>query len=184
MIKIYDDLFDKYWLDTLSHTLIQQHSWHIKNVANRLSYPYNLSGSHRLMGMRIYAEDDNFNHVNKELLNGCINCFNHINNRFKLNQHLDRVDVNLQFKGMNGSWHTDGTKEQNSFILMLCNDIIDNYDKIGGEFIYRPTNKTIKFRYGRLIQLTASEEHKAMSFNKDHIPRITLRFLSTNRGKK
>jgi len=184
MINIYDDFFDKFWLDELGHVLMNEHTWHIKNVANRFSYPLNLSGSHRLIGMRIYHKKDNFNHSNEDLKIGLLNCFTNIKKRLKLNLELDSIDVNLQFKGMDGSWHIDGTKNQYSFILMLCNDIIDNFDKIGGQFIYKPTNKKINFRYGRLIQITASDEHRALSFKKDHIPRLTLKFVATDMDKK
>ena len=175
MIQVHDGLFDKYWVDTLSHILLQEESWHVKNIANRYSFPSGTHGSHRLIGMRIHTKE--FAHPNKDLYEGCIEAFNSFNKNIGSNCELDNIHINLQFTGMDGTFHTDGGDNQFSFILMLLNDVLD--ENIGGEFIHKPSGQSISFKHGRLIQITASDEHKALAFTKPHIPRITVKFVGT-----
>ena len=61
------------------------------------------------------------------------------------------------------------------FILLLCNEIFDN--DIGGEFINQTVGKTVKFRHGRIMNFEATDIHRGLSFNKPHIPRISVKFL-------
>ena len=85
---------------------------------------------------------------------------------------LVEICSNLQFKGMDGTLHKDGTKDQYAFILMLCNEEVEN---IGGEFIH--IKRKIPFKHGRLIQITADDSHKALSFKKPHIARLSVKWV-------
>ena len=88
---------------------------------------------------------------------------------------LIEISSNLQFKDMNGSTHTDGNSKQVAFILMLCEQ--DLPKNIGGEFIYKPDNKKVSFKHGRIIQFPADSLHAGMSFNKPNYPRISIKYV-------
>tara|TARA_R110001592_G_scaffold357971_1_gene661926 strand:- start:3223 stop:3774 length:552 start_codon:yes stop_codon:yes gene_type:complete len=178
MLKIYDNKFDKFWLSELNHILLNKEGWKANNVANRTTWPHKTSGTHRLLGMVHFRRaDDNFIEYgeNKSLNKTLIESFKHILNFSGLNLKLLEICSNLQFKGMNGSPHTDGSSKQIAFILTLCDE--DLPKNIGGEFIYKPKNKKISFKHGRLIQFPADSLHAGMSFNKPNHPRISIKYV-------
>jgi len=45
------------------------------------------------------------------------------------------------------------------------------------EFINQTIDQTVKFRHGRIINFKATDTHRALSFNKPYIPRISVQFL-------
>lgn len=172
MIKIYDGLFDKRFTSDLASRLIHS-PWYAGNVANRYSWPYRETGTHRLLGQNYFLNGKTYPHINeKKLTETLINAFEPIQRACKKKMELLEVGTNLQFKGMNGSIHTDGHDNQYSFILMLCNEEVEN---IGGEFIHN--KKKISFKHGRLIQIKASDPHRALSFNKPHIARLSVKWV-------
>ena len=124
MIKIYDGKFDKRFTSELASKLIEN-PWSATNVANRYSWPYKETGSHRLLG-QIYFNNGIVNSkINDEKLTQIlIDSFQHIQNICKKEMQLIEICSNLQFKGMDGTLHKDGTKDQYAFILMLCNEEI------------------------------------------------------------
>tara|TARA_Y100000004_G_scaffold192825_1_gene254078 strand:- start:412 stop:942 length:531 start_codon:yes stop_codon:yes gene_type:complete len=172
MIKIYDGKFDKRFTSELASKLIEN-PWSATNVANRYSWPYRETGSHRLLG-QIYFNNGIVNSkINDEkLTQTLIEAFKHIQNISKKEMQLVEICSNLQFKGMDGTLHKDGTEDQYAFILMLCNEEVEN---IGGEFIH--IKRKIPFKHGRLIQITASDVHKALSFTKPHIARLSVKWV-------
>ena len=98
---------------------------------------------------------------------------------------LQGIDSNLQFKGMDGTFHKDGDENQTVFIMMFAyHDIEEN---MGGEFYHEPsgtwtTSPTAKipFKQGRVIEMTASDSHRADAFNVCYIPRFSIKFTGLN----
>ena len=91
---------------------------------------------------------------------------------------LQGIDGNLQFKGMDGTLHKDGQVNQTVFIMMLAyHDIEEN---IGGEFYHEPSGEKIPFKQGRVIEMTASDSHRADAFNVQYIPRFSIKFTGLN----
>ena len=91
---------------------------------------------------------------------------------------LQAIDSNLQFKGMDGTFHTDGDENQTVFIMMLAyHDIEEN---MGGEFYHEPTGEKIPFKQGRVMEMTASDSHRADAFNVQYIPRFSIKFTGRN----
>ena len=180
-MKCYDDIFDKRFLDVITHNLSAS-PWYATNIANRTTWPYGDKGTHKLLGALFFDRtDDNkitYNAHNIGLSHNFIDMFtainNHTNNKLKLKQ----CQTNLQFTGMDGSFHTDGLDNETVYILMLCDEIIDDY--IGGDFFNETTNEKVPFKYGRVIEFKASNAHKGLSFNKPHIARISIKWLGQN----
>jgi hypothetical protein len=91
---------------------------------------------------------------------------------------LMEISTNLQFKHMDGTLHNDGTKEQSVFILMLSNNNI--VEDIGGEFFHQPTNTSVSFEHGKLIEQNGVDLHRGFAFNKPFIPRMSVKFVGEN----
>ena len=180
MLEVHDGLFDKRYIDELSHRLVNG-TWYANNVANRSSWPYGELGTHRLLGHSIFNRLDNnrIRYSNDEfMVNSLTNAFEYVCNRLNKKLLLDQIDCNLQFKDMDGTAHKDGNENQTVFILMLSNEHI--IEDIGGEFIHIPSNSTIKFKQGRLIEFTANELHLGKAFNVPNICRFSIKFMGTN----
>tara|TARA_B100000470_G_scaffold136970_1_gene106143 strand:+ start:1124 stop:1669 length:546 start_codon:yes stop_codon:yes gene_type:complete len=172
-----DDILDKRFSDEIYFDLLNG-PWYANNMANRYTYPYGEKGSHLLLGTTIYrplSEYFSDTNLERKISVKFINIFNHL--CFKLNKKLSlkSIDANLQFYGQDGTFHADGDQEDEVFILLLCNEIFDN--DIGGEFINQTVGKTVKFRHGRIMNFEATDIHRGLSFNKPHIPRISVKFL-------
>ncbi len=180
MINFYDDLFDKKYLDDLSYALMKS-SWTADNIANRNTWPYGERGTHLFLGNCFFRKINDNNiiyNTNKQLSDELINLFYYINKKFKKNLELKWISANLQFMGMDGTDHTDGDENTVSYILMLSNEIIS--EDIGGEFVV--LNEKIKYKYGRLIEISANLLHKGLAFNKPNIARMTIRLTGKIRS--
>ena len=178
MVKTHDNFFDQKWISELASQLINE-SWSPNNVANRNTFPNMETGTHRLFGKLFYYRHTNdyihYDNSNMNLVKNLIDAFQHIRNKTNLKMNLTEISGNLQFKNMDGSYHCDGPENRRVFILMLCNEKISK--KIGGEFFHYPSKKKILFEQGRLIEMTASDLHKANAFNKAHIARMSIKWV-------
>ena len=190
MIQIYDDIFDKIFLLEISIWLMAECAWKAHNVANRNTIPYNIEGSHRLLGTAFYdnlegSENKYWEYVYKsdyrEQLEKFWGIYGGIQQRSKNKCMLQGIHGNLQFKGMDGTFHIDGDENQTVFIIMLAyHDIGEN---MGGEFYHEPSGDKISFKQGRVMEMTASDSHRADAFNVPHIPRFSIKFTGRNDGK-
>jgi hypothetical protein len=187
MIQVYDNIFDKIFLLELSLWLMRECNWIANNVANRRSSPYNIEGSHRLLGSTIYenfegSENKYWEYVYKsdyiEQLEQFWGMYRDIQKYSKNKCMLQGIDGNLQFKDMDGTFHKDGDENQTVFIMMLAyHDIEEN---MGGEFYHEPSGKKIPFKQGRIMEMTASDSHRADAFNVPYIPRFSIKFTGLN----
>lgn len=182
MLKIHEDVFDKKWLDDLAYNLMNG-PWYCNNIANAKTWPYGLTGTHLLFGnvyfMRFNENKIDYNN-NKAMSINLIKAFDAIQMKVKREMKLMEISTNLQFKDMNGTLHTDGTKEQSVFILMLSNKNI--MEDIGGEFYHQPTDTFVTFEHGKLIEQNGVDLHKGLAFNKPFVPRMSVKFVGENKN--
>ena len=82
---------------------------------------------------------------------------------------------------MDGTYHTDGDENQTVFILMLAYH--DIKEDMGGEFFHEFTGEKVPFKQGRIIEMTASDSHRADAFNVCYIPRFSIKFTGLNDEK-
>ena len=195
-IRIHDNVFDKVFLDEMSLWLMHDCNWKADNVANRRSQPYGIEGSHRLLGSMFYTNNElsaeeyyrALNNDNNNKLSEFLNMYEILQNSIQSDVQqcmLQAIHANLQFYGMNGTFHLDGQVDQTVFIIMLAYHEITS--DMGGEFYHErsgtwttsPTAK-IPFKQGRIIEMTANETHRADAFNVPHIPRFSLKFTGLN----
>ena len=200
MVKVYDELFDKIFLTELSLWLLQDCRFIASNIANGHTVPYGLEGTHRFLGSCIYRNNDGtaakyWEYTHKEYIpvrtnegapwhsteriSDFFNLFLGFQRITEKKILLQSIDANLQFMGMDGTWHTDGDEKQTAFILMLAYHDIAS-ETMGGEFHHKPSGEIIPFKQGRLIEISGPEEHKAVAFNVPYIPRFSIKFLGKN----
>ena len=179
-MRVFDNIFDKKFLDDFSYKL-RYTTWNTYNIANRKTWPYGEKGTHRLLGNVLFDRksiDIIKYHDDLELSYEAIKMFYAIQAKSNKNLQLEQIITNCQFMGMDGTNHTDvidSKAKEYSFILMLCDEIID--DNQGGEFINQTLEETVPFRYGRVIEFETHDLHRGMSFKEPHIVRYSLKFV-------
>jgi hypothetical protein len=178
MLSVYDDVFDKKWVDELSHLFFHE-NWKCGNIANRKTWPYGLKGTHNFLGNTFFKRENNdiiHYDSNLNLSLTLVNAFNAIRNKVNKNLNLKEISANLQFKGMDGTLHTDGETNDLVHILMLSNENIS--EEMGGNFYHEPSDTEIEFRHGRLIEQGGKDLHKGNAFNKKGIARFSVKWVS------
>ena len=180
-MKFYDDIFDQRFLFELVYKL-KYNAWYADNVANRKTFPYGDKGTHQFLGQKYFIRENDDQIIyndNKQLSNILIDCYWAIQRFTGSNLRLAEIFSNLQYKGMDGTFHKDGSDNQKVYILMLSDEIPDTSIKdVGGEFINETFGEVAPFKFGRVIEFKASDSHKGMSFTEDNMPRISVRFMS------
>lgn len=176
-MKYLDDIFDKRFSDELSHKL-RLCNWEATNVANRFSWPYGVKGTHILLGISFFECLDEYKYHyydDKQFSFRLIDAFKQITKRFDRKLTLTEISANLQFKGMDGTLHTDGGDDEFAYIYMLSDDII--FQDYGGEFYNKTHENAVPFLHGRVIEIKASDLHCGMAFNKDNMCRFSIKFV-------
>ena len=51
---------------------------------------------------------------------------------------------------------------------------------MGGEFYHESSGEKISFKQGRVMEMTASDSHRADAFNVPYIPRFSIKFTGLN----
>ena len=93
------------------------------NVANPTSFPHGREGSHRLMGVDIFAREG-LNRVTllHDQAEKFFNAFEILEEEvFKVPIYLRRIDVNLQYQGQDGTSHCDGTNHDEYTVMVMNN---------------------------------------------------------------
>jgi len=87
---------------------------------------------------------------------------------------LSRFYANIQYPGMNGTWHVDEGDDQARTALIMLGPTQPK-----GVGIFQTRDKDIDFERGKLIFFKGRVLHRALSGNNPHYPRITLAFKLT-----
>jgi hypothetical protein len=82
-----------------------------------------------------------------------------------------RAYANIQFRHMDGSWHSDDG--ENTFLLMLSETL-----KTGDGCFEIKDQTSVDFVQNRCIMFNAKEQHRGLSSKFSNKPRITLAFKS------
>ena len=84
-----------------------------------------------------------------------------------------RVYANLQFNGMDGSWHYD---DGETTCLWMATPSLP---KGSGTLQFNKKRKDIKFEFNKLIIFDAKRPHRGLAPKELNTPRITLAFKTT-----
>jgi hypothetical protein len=175
-MKIKDNIFDtKYLVDMFEK--LNHADFRANNLANRSTWPLGLAGAtHRIFSCNIFHRFTRHlvkHSIDFSLVEMYIKMYEHLEKVFKLKQPtvLHSININLQFKEMDGTWHKDNGPKG---ILFMVGE-----EGEGGEFIIKKDNKEekVSFKNGRVIYFDPTMEHKGLAFKDAYKPRYTVQFL-------
>ena len=181
---VIDDLFDLHYITSLEETILSSVPVYTTNIANSTSHPKGRKGgTHRLCGIDIYSRSspnrvDSLHPKASEFFD----VFEIIEQEFTCPILLHRIDLNLQFYGMDGSSHLDS----HEYTIMLMNNsewrpewggqfqllddqgnVIEEHSYVPGRVIMFPSNiphrglaplvKSV-FRYSTVFRVTMEDD--------------------------
>ncbi len=185
--EVYDDKFDPKYLHEVFDVLQGKLRYRACNVANSHSWPYHQTGSHRLFGSSIftrfhpniiaYMDNDNAPTFFKMFEFLC-----RLKNVDSRQVYLQRIDVNLQHSGCDGSLHIDSngpTDRSGHTIMVMPNPIWK--DDWGGKFQIFNEDKTEMLEEhdyvpGRIIIFPSHLPHRGLSSTQEYVYRYSIVF--------
>ena len=186
-MRVFDDIFDKRYLDELIHKLTKT-SWCPNNIANRSTWPYGDKGTHRFLGTTFFNRHniDLIEYRDLKLSTELIDIFYAINRKTEKKLLLQLIEANLQFMGMDGTNHIDMNNPNDKenevvYIMMLSDEYIETDG--GGQFINETVGQEVEFKHGRVIEMSSTDLHRGLAFNIPYKPRYSLKFLGTENLK-
>ena len=180
-MRYIDDIFDKRCFNETIEKL-RNTAWYPNNVANSYTWPYYETGTHKLLG-DVFFERRSLDHIhysetNKDLSLELVDAFYAIMKRFERKLVLQGIYSNLQFMGMDGTTHTDSTHDDDfAYIWMLGDSDVNNE---GGEFVNVTRDEVVPYKFGRVIEITAKDEHYGKAFTTPFKCRMSFKFVGTN----
>ena len=187
LAKIYDGKFDVKYLHDLFDILQSKLNYKACNVANVNSWPYGTEGSHRLFGSSIFRRNhpNIITYLDNENAPIFFELFEHLCKLLELDSksvYLDRIDVNLQHSGCDGTLHRDSngpTDDSRYTIMVMPNPIWEN--EWGGKFQIFSMDKTEmleEYDYvpGRIIVFPSHYPHRGLGPTKEYLYRYSIVF--------
>ena len=173
--KIYDDIFDAEYLYKLFSILEDKLEYKGSNTANRNTWPYGKTGSHKLFGSKIFFRQsvNKIICVNNKYIDKFYNLFEFICNLEKINSdllYLERIDVNLQHSGCHGTLHFDAKQDDTTAktFMLMANPVWEK--EWGGSFQIYTEDKTKmleehEYKSGRVVIFPANLPHRGLGAN-------------------
>lgn len=187
LAKIYDDKFDAKYLHDIFDILQGRLRYRACNVANTTSWPYKKEGSHRLFGSSIFRRMDSniITYLDNENAPIFFGLFQHLCKLLDLDSksvYLDRIDVNLQHSGCDGTLHRDSngpTDDCRYTIMVMPNPTWEK--EWGGKFQIFSMDKTEmleEYDYvpGRIIVFPSHYPHRGLGPTKEYLYRYSIVF--------
>ena len=193
--EVYDDKFDPLYLHYLFENTISQLPYNFTNIANRDTYPYGFSGSHRLVGCTVFSRDG-LNRITKMEQRG----YNELYKMYEIIEnkilgrkfYLSNIGVNLQTKDMDGTCHADAAEGEDDeyTILVMSNPVwkkewgpasfqllekYDNDSKVIEDHEYVP---------GRVLVIPSPHPHRGLAPIERYVYRTSIVFRVTSNFEK
>ena len=178
--EIYDDKFDAKYLHELFDLVQGRLRYRACNVANSNTWPYHQEGSHRLFGSSIFSRNhpnfiDYLDNQNAQNFFKMFEFICELKNISTRDVYLQRIDVNLQHSGCNGSLHVDAKDKVSSTVMVMPNptwkqewggkfQLMDWRDNVIEEHDYVP---------GRVIIFPGKHPHRGLAPIVPNTPRYT-----------
>jgi len=175
---VIDDLFDLSFITSLEDILLDKVPVISTNIANPKSFPMCRKGDHRFFGKEIFSRT-NINRIDSlhEQAEKFFDAFEIIEqNVFDVSIYLKRIDVNLQYYGMDGSTHVDAT--DNELTVMLMNNS-QWKPEWGGQFQLVDGDTVVEeheYVPGRVIIFPGNHPHRGLAPKVPSIFRYTTVF--------
>jgi len=177
---IIDNFFDQKFLVDLAYFIEHNISFNCSNIANSTTWPYGVTGSHRLFGTCIFLRN-NLNSIqvldkNAHRFFEIFEAIEDIILRKKV--YLSQIDINLQHAGCDGTSHKDGPSNDTTIMIMS-----NSYWKSewGGEFQMLSDDEkeileTHQYIPGRIIIFPSNVLHRGLGPKEKYIYRHTITF--------
>jgi len=180
--KIIDNTFDQQYLHNIIQVLNDQLEYKANNIANRTTWPFGDSGSHRMLGCRLFE---------RKSLNRCtvlhdkaqpfFDMFERICTLVNHEYYLQEIFVNLQHSGCNGSSHIDSIEGTNDELTIMVLPNPTWSQEHGGQFEILDKGRVIEshdYKPGRIIIFPAYVSHRGHgpSLEFPHLYRYSIVF--------
>ena len=175
---VIDDLFDLSFITSLEDILLDKVPVISTNIANPKSWPTCRTGGHRFFGKAIFSRSS-INRIDclHEQAEKFFDAFEIIEQHlFDVPIYLKRIDVNLQYYGMDGSTHIDA--KDNELTVMLMNNS-QWKSEWGGQFQLVNGNIVVEehnYVPGRVIIFPGKHPHRGLAPKVPSIFRYTTVF--------
>tara|TARA_B100001250_G_scaffold201048_1_gene172368 strand:- start:217 stop:768 length:552 start_codon:yes stop_codon:yes gene_type:complete len=176
---VIDDLFDHSFITKLEDTLLEDTPVYTTNVANSTSRPIGRKGSHRLFGVDIFVRKS-INRVDilHEKAAAFFDAFEIIEETFNCPIYLERIDVNLQPFGADGTTHVDADPDTKDLTVMLMNNS-EWKPEWGGQFQLMNGETVVEeheYVPGRVLIFPGNHPHRGLAPSVPYVYRYTTVF--------
>jgi len=187
LCKIYDDKFDAKYLHDIFTILQGKLRYRACNVANSFTWPYHQEGSHRLFGSTIFTRNhpNIISYLDNENAPTFFKMFEFLCELIGADSRrvfLQRIDVNLQHSGCDGSLHIDsnGPQDTSSTTVMVMPNPTWK-EEWGGQFqIYSPDKTQLieewDYYPGRVISFPSHLPHRGLGPLQEYVYRYSIVF--------
>ena len=183
--EVYDDKFDPKYLHEVFDVLQGKLRYRACNVANASSWPYHQTGTHRLFGSQIFnrRHPNIIDYLDNENAPTFYSMFEHLCVLMGVgsrNVYLERIDVNLQHSGCDGTLHIDsnGPQDKGSQTVMVMPNPVWEKDW-GGKFQIFSEDKSEMLEEhdyvpGRVIVFPSHLPHRGLGSTKEYVYRYSI----------
>ena len=170
--KIIDNQFDQQYLYNIYQALNDELDYKANNIANRKTWPFGDSGSHRLLGCTLFE---------RKSLNRCtvlhdkaqpfFDMFERICSLTSHEYYLQQIFINLQHSGCDGSSHIDSIEGTSDELTIMVFPNPEWCQEWGGQFQILDKDRVIEtheYKPGRIIIFPAYVSHRGLGPSVDH----------------
>ena len=175
LCEVFDNRFDEKYLHEIFSIVQSKLKYKANNVTNPTTWPYGERGSHRLFGSRIFCRHhiNRIDYLDNDNASKFFDMFDFLCELRGINSsdtYLERIDVNLQHSGCNGTLHLDSApwNKDSRTIMIMPNPTWEK--EWGGEFQIFSEDKTEileEWDYvpGRIISFPSHLPHRGLGPN-------------------
>lgn len=184
--QVFDNKFDQEYLHEIFSILEKDLSYHANNVTNPTTWPYGKTGTHRLFGCSIFHRQSNnrIDYLDNQNAPKFFDMFEFLCHLFHKNYkdvYLQRIDVNLQHSGCDGTSHLDCPPwDMDSMTVMVFPNPVWEKDW-GGKFqIFSENGEDLLEEHdyvpGRVIVFPSRLPHRGLGPTKEYVYRYSIVF--------
>ena len=171
--EIIDDLFDKRFLHNF-FSVVENLPYAANNTANRKSWPYGEKAAHKLMGLPIF-ERSSLNRINvlhHQSASQFFDIFEAISDYKQQEYYLNRIHLNMQHSGCDGTLHVDTFSDNIDITIMIM--LNPEWKKHwGGQFqLFAEDRKKlleeVDYVPGRVVLFPGHYPHRGLGAHKDY----------------
>lgn len=180
--KILDNLFDEIYVHQVD-ALVRDIPVCSNNVANRSTWPFGQTGTHRLLGQVLFNRKSlNTITVLHESSKTFFEIFEMIEQKLNTKFYLSQISLNVQHTGCDGTTHRDSSSENDYTIMLMTTSTWK--PEWGGQFqLTSPDGETVieehEYKPGRIVIIPSSHPHRGLGPKEQYVYRSTVVFRVT-----